>query len=75
MNSELKKDNLEELIDNSVDTIDYKDIVKLNNYISENGRIMPNRNTNITVKQQRKLSQAIKRARFLSLLNTRVQYK
>ena len=49
-------------------TIDYKDTRLLQRYISERGKIVPSRITAVGSKNQRKLSQAIKRARFLALL-------
>ncbi|WP_343154761.1 30S ribosomal protein S18 [Buchnera aphidicola (Pseudoregma panicola)] len=48
--------------------IDYKDINLLKNYITENGKIVPSRITGTKSKYQRKLSKAIKKARYLSLL-------
>lgn len=48
--------------------IDYKDLIKLKNYITETGKIIPSRITGTSVKYQRKLATAIKRARFLALL-------
>ena len=48
--------------------IDYKDIDLLKLFITEQGKIIPRRATGITVKQQRKIAKAIKRARILSLL-------
>ncbi|OQM34180.1 30S ribosomal protein S18 [bacterium endosymbiont of Pedicinus badii] len=48
--------------------IDYKDINLLKNYITESGKIIPSRITGTKSKFQRKLSNAIKKARFLSLL-------
>jgi len=49
--------------------IDYKDIKLLSRYISEKGKIMPSRITNVSRGKQKKLSLAIKRARFLSLMS------
>ena len=49
-------------------TFDYKDVQTLKNYISENGKIIPKRNSGLNSKEQRNLSKAVKRARFLSLL-------
>ncbi len=48
--------------------IDYKDLVLLKNYINECYKIIPRRITGTSSKYQRKLSIAIKRARYLSLL-------
>lgn len=48
--------------------IDYKDPRTLQKYVSEHGRIMPNRVTMASAKYQRELAVAIKRARFLALL-------
>ena len=48
--------------------IDYKNIKLLKRYISENGKILPSRITNISQKKQRELSLSIKRARNLALL-------
>jgi len=48
--------------------IDYKDISKLQRYVSDRGRIAPRRRTGVCAKHQRKLALAIKRARFLALL-------
>ncbi len=51
-----------------IDYIDYKDTKLLQSFISENGKIMPRRLTGVTSMQQRKLTEAIKRARTLALL-------
>jgi small subunit ribosomal protein S18 len=48
--------------------IDYKDIDLLKLFITEQGKILPRRATGVTVQQQRQISNAIKRARILSLL-------
>jgi small subunit ribosomal protein S18 len=48
--------------------IDYKDVKLLQRYISERGKIVPSRITAVSQKNQRKLAQAIKRARYLALL-------
>ena len=48
--------------------IDYKDVRLLQRYISERGKIVPSRISAVSAKKQRKLAQAIKRARFLALL-------
>ena len=48
--------------------VDYKNIKLLKRYISENGKILPSRITNISQKKQRELSLSIKRARNLALI-------
>jgi small subunit ribosomal protein S18 len=48
--------------------IDYKDVRLLQRFISERGKIVPSRITAVSAKKQRELAQAIKRARFMSLL-------
>ena len=48
--------------------IDYKDIKMLNRYVSEKGKIIPSRITNVSRSKQKDLSKAIKRARFLALI-------
>ena len=49
--------------------IDYKDIRLLSRYITEKGKIIPSRVTNVSRKKQKELSKAIKRARYLSLMS------
>ena len=49
--------------------IDYKDTKLLSKYISEKGKIIPSRITNVSRGKQKELSLAIKRARFLSLMS------
>ena len=48
--------------------VDYKNIKLLKKYISENGKILPSRITNVSQKKQRELSLSIKRARNLALI-------
>jgi len=48
--------------------IDYKDPALLAKFISEGGRILPRRVTNVCAKKQGPLKEAIKRARILALL-------
>ncbi len=49
-------------------TINYKDINLLKVFITEHGKILSRRTTNLTVKQQKELKNSIKRARILNLL-------
>ena len=46
--------------------VDYKNIRLLKKYMSENGKILPSRITNVSQKKQRELSLSIKRARNLA---------
>jgi len=50
------------------DPIDYKDVDLLKKFITERGRILPRRLTGLTAKQQRDLTNAVKRARIVALL-------
>lgn len=47
---------------------DYKDVKRLQRYLTPQGKILPRRRTGITAKMQRRLATAIKRARILALL-------
>ena len=46
---------------------DYKDVSSLKRFISEKGKITPRRISYISIKKQKDLSNAIKRARYLAL--------
>ncbi|MDO5037843.1 MAG: 30S ribosomal protein S18 [Tissierellia bacterium] len=48
--------------------IDYKDTQTLKRFISDRGKILPRRATGTCAKHQRKVTQAIKRARQIALL-------
>ncbi|GAB6278848.1 MAG TPA: 30S ribosomal protein S18 [Bacteroidales bacterium] len=48
--------------------IDYKDESFLLKFVNEQGKILPRRLTGTSLKYQRKVAQAIKRARHLALL-------
>ncbi len=51
-----------------IETIDYKNLDMLSEYITETGKIVPSRITGTSAKYQRQLSTAIKHARFIALL-------
>ena len=48
--------------------IDYKNPQLLKNFLSDRGKIVPARISGLSARQQRQLTQAIKRARMLALL-------
>ena len=54
---------------NPTEKIDYKNIDLLQSFLTDQGKIMPRRSTNLTVKQQRQLAKSVKRARILNLLS------
>ena len=51
-----------------IDQIDYKDVAKLRRFTTERGKILPRRITGTSLKYQRRVAQAIKRARQIALL-------
>lgn len=53
---------------NNIKYVDYKDTDILKKFLNPNGRILSHKRTNMTAKNQRKLSLAVKRARFMGLL-------
>lgn len=48
--------------------IDYKDVDTLSQFVTERGKIIPRRITGVSLRHQRMLTQAIKRARYMALL-------
>lgn len=48
--------------------IDYKDVKTLLRYVTENGKIIPGRMSNICRYHQKQLTKAVKRARIVALL-------
>ncbi|OGT54475.1 MAG: 30S ribosomal protein S18 [Gammaproteobacteria bacterium RIFCSPHIGHO2_12_FULL_42_10] len=53
---------------NKMKDIDYKDAFLLRKFIMENGKIIPSRITGTKARYQRKLTNAIKLARYLALI-------
>ena len=51
-----------------LDTVDYKDVPRLQKFITEKGKILPSRISGNCARHQRELSQAIKWARSIALL-------
>jgi len=50
------------------EAVDYKDVRKLQRFLTERGKVLPRRATGLTAKQQRQVARAIKRARQIALL-------
>ncbi len=63
-----KRRNYSKLAKGKLERVDYKDIDFLKGFISETGKIIPSRVTGIKGENQRRLSRAIKYARYLALL-------
>ncbi len=57
-----------EFCKDGVREIDYKNVELLQKYISKRGKILPRRTTGTCAYHQRKLANAIKRARMVALL-------
>jgi small subunit ribosomal protein S18 len=53
---------------NGIKYIDYKDANFLLKFVNEQGKILPRRLTGTSIKFQKKVSQAVKRARHIALL-------
>jgi len=50
------------------DSLNYKDVSVLSNFVSEQGKILPRRTTGLKSKQQKKITKLIKQARIAALL-------
>ncbi len=53
---------------NNIKQIDYKDIEQLRKFLDAHAKIIANRHSGVCAKHQRKLTEAVKRARFLALI-------
>ena len=71
MYSNSKKVEGLEISDEILETLDYKNTTILMTFISDQGKILPRRTTNLTSKQQKKVQKLIKRARgiFITVCN------
>ena len=49
-------------------SVDYKDVMIVNKYISDKGKILPRRMTGACAKHQRHIAEQIKYARFMALI-------
>ncbi|MCK4664253.1 MAG: 30S ribosomal protein S18 [Bacteroidales bacterium] len=65
---EIKKKKYCRFKKSKIKYIDFKDPVFLRKFLNEQGKILPRRITGTSLKYQRKISTAIKRARHLALL-------
>jgi small subunit ribosomal protein S18 len=53
---------------NNIKHVDYRDVEILKKFINPSGRIMSRRRTGLTAKNQRRVANAIKNARFMALM-------
>ncbi|MCC7333214.1 MAG: 30S ribosomal protein S18 [Flavobacteriales bacterium] len=67
-NIELQKEKYCRFKKNKIKYIDYKDEKFLLAFVNEQGKLLPRRITGTSLKYQRKVGQAIKRARHLALM-------
>ena len=56
-----------------IDSIDYKDVEKVKKFVSDKGKILPRRVTGTCAKHQRKVVEAVTRARHIAILPYSVQ--
>ena len=68
INIEIKKDKYCRFKKSKIHFIDYKDANFLLKLVNEQGKILPRRITGTSLKFQRRVAQAIKRARHLALM-------
>lgn len=68
INIEVKKEKYCRFKKSGIKYIDYKDPKFLLKFVNEQGKLLPRRITGTSLKFQRKISQAVKRARHISLL-------
>ena len=65
---EVKKDKYCRFKKSGIKYIDYKDPNFLMKFVNEQGKILPRRLTGTSLKYQRKVSKAVKRARHIALM-------
>lgn len=53
---------------NKIEDVDYKDLGLISKFIMDTGKMVPSRITGTKAKYQRKLTRAVKLARFLALI-------
>lgn len=54
-------------IDFTVDALDYRNTTLLRNFVTDQGRLLPRKYTNLPAHYQRRLTRAVKRARAMLL--------
>ncbi|HMR01346.1 MAG: 30S ribosomal protein S18 [Candidatus Gracilibacteria bacterium] len=59
---------------NGITYIDYKNVKLLRRFISKHGKIVPKYYTGVSLKYQKQLAKAIKKARFMGLLSYTSKY-
>jgi small subunit ribosomal protein S6 len=52
----------------AIEVLNYKDVATLSRFVTEQGKLLPKRTTKVAAGFQRRLTRAIKRARYLALL-------
>ena len=68
MRVEVKKKKYCRFLKNRIKYVDYKDPEFLKKFLNEQGKILPRRITGTSLKFQRKVAQAVKRARHIAVL-------
>ena len=68
INIEVKKNKYCRFKKSGIKYIDYKDSDFLLRFVNEQGKLLPRRITGTSLKYQKKVAQAVKRARHLALL-------
>jgi len=68
INIEIKKEKYCRFKKSGIKYVDYKDPDFLLKFVNEQGKLLPRRITGTSVKFQRKVAQAVKRARHLALM-------
>ena len=68
MNFNFRRRKVCKFCENKVAYIDYKDMRRLKNFMTERGKIIPRRISGNCAKHQRQLTVAIKRARSIAML-------
>jgi len=68
INIEIKKEKYCRFKKSGIKYVDYKDSDFLLKFVNEQGKLLPRRITGTSVKFQRKVAQAVKRARHLALM-------